>query len=163
MAKGNEIIVSAEPMGRFIEGIVSGTPKPGTCMQIKAATAADGNGRFTWEVYNTSADGEQRLVAVLLPDVLRGKTATDAYASGDRCFLYCPVAGEELNMLVTDVDTGTADTFAIGDLLMIDDGTGKLVDTTGTPEMESFICLETNPDTTSTQTDMLVWCMYTGH
>ena len=162
MAKGNEIIVSAEPMGRFIEGIVYGTPKPGTCMQIKAATAAV-NGRFTWEVFNSDADGDQRLVAVLLPDQLQGKLATDAYTSGDRCFLYCPIAGEELNMLVTDVDTGTADTFAIGDLLMIDDGTGKLVDTTGTPEMESFICLETNPDQTAAQADMLVHCMYTGH
>jgi hypothetical protein len=162
MAKGNEIIVSAEPMGRFMEGIVSGTPKPGTVMQITAATAPVG-GRFTWEVANYGADGDQRLVAVLLPDSLQGKNATDAYVSGDRCFLYCPIAGEELNMLVADVDTGTADTFAIGDLLMVDDGTGKLVDTTGTPESESFICLETNPDSTSTQTDMLVWCMYTGH
>ena len=162
MAKGNEIIVSAEPAGRFIEGIVYGTPKPGTCMQIKAAVAPV-NGRFQWAAYDPAADGDQRIVAVLLPDALQGKTADDAYVSLTRCFIYCPIAGEELNMLVTDVDTGTADTFAIGDLLMIDDGTGKLVDTTGTPEMESFICLETNPDQTSTQTDMLVWCMYTGH
>jgi hypothetical protein len=162
MAKGNEIIVSAEPGGRFIEGIVYGTPKPGTCMQIKAAVEPV-NGRFQWAPYDPAADGDQRIVAVLLPDALQGKTADDAYVSLTRCFLYCPIAGEELNMLVTDVDTGTADTFAIGDLLMIDDGTGKLIDTTGTPEMESFICLETNPDSTSTQTDMLVWCMYTGH
>lgn len=162
MAKGNEIIVSAEPMGRFLEGIVSGTPKPGTCMQIKAATEPVG-GRFTWEVYNADADGNQRLVAVLLPDALQGKTATDAYADGDRCFLYCPAAGEELNMLVTDVNTGTSDAFAIGDLLIIDDGTGKLIDTTGSPEMESFICLETYADPTSTQTDFLLHCMYTGH
>jgi hypothetical protein len=61
------------------------------------------------------------------------------------------------------LDTGTTETWAIGDLLMIDDGTGKLVDTTGTPEMESFICLETFLDPTSTQTDYLIWCMYTGH
>lgn len=162
MAKGNEIIVSAEPMGRFLEGIVSGTPKPGTCMQIKAATEPKG-GRFTWEVFNADADGNQRLVAVLLPDALQGKTATDAYADGDRCFLYCPAAGEELNMLVTDVNTGTSDAFAIGDLLIIDDGTGKLIDTTGSPEMESFICLETYADPTSTQTDFLLHCMYTGH
>lgn len=160
--KGNEIIVSAEPGGRFLEGIVSGTPKPGTCMQITAATEPVG-GRHTWEVYNTSADGEQRLVAILLPDVLQGKTYSDAYVSGDRCFLYCPQAGDELNMLVTDINTGTTDTFAIADLLMIDDGTGKLVDTTGTPEMESFICLETYSDPTSTQTDFWLHCMYTGH
>jgi hypothetical protein len=162
MAKGNEIIVSAEPCGRFLEGIVYGTPKPGTVMQLKAATEPVG-GRFTWEVANYDADGDQRLVAVLLPDQLQGKTATDAYVSGERCFLYCPLPGDELNMLVTDINTGTSDTFAIGDLLMVDDGTGKLVDTTGTPESESFLCLETYADPTSTQTDFLLHCMYTGH
>ena len=162
MAKGNEIIVSAEPMGRFHEGIVHTALKPGTCVQIQAATEPIG-GRFEWEAYNAAADGDQRLVAVLLPDSLQGKLATDAYVAGDRCFIYCPIAGEELNMLVTDLDTGTTEAFAIGDLLMIDDGTGKLVDTTGTPEMESFICMETFLDPTSTQTDYLIWCMYTGH
>jgi hypothetical protein len=162
MAKGNEIIVSAEPQGRFIEGIISGALKPGICVQLVAATEPVG-GRFTWGVYDAAADGDQRLVAVLLPDSLQGKLATDAYVSGDRCFLYCPIAGEELNMLVTDPDTGTTETWAIGDLLMIDDGTGKLIDTTGSPEMESFICLETFLDPTSTQTDYLIWCMYTGH
>jgi hypothetical protein len=43
------------------------------------------------------------------------------------------------------------------------DGTGKLVATTGTPEMESFILLEAFDDPTSTATDYLFWCMYTGH
>lgn len=158
MAKGNEIIVSAEPQGRFIEGIVSGTPKPGTVMQLTAATAAVG-GRFTWEVYNAAADGNQRLIAVLLPDVLRGKIATDAYVNGERCFLYCPIAGEELNMLIADVG-GTGDDFAIGDLLMVDDGTGKLVATTGTPESEPFFILEAVTDPTA---DHLRWCMFTGY
>lgn len=162
MAKGNEIIVSAEPMGRFLEGIISGTPSPGTVMQVKAATEPV-NGRHTWEVYNAAADGNQRLIAVLLPDRLQGKLATDAYADGDRCFLYCPIAGEELNMLVTDVNTGTSDSFAIADILIVDDGTGKLIATTGTPESEPFICLETYADPTSTQTDFLLWCMFTGY
>jgi hypothetical protein len=162
MAKGNEIIVSAEPMGRFIEGIVHTALKPGTCVQIQAGTAPIG-GRFEWEAYNPDADGNQRLVAVLLHDSLQGKLATDAYVAGDRCFLYCPIAGEELNMLVTDLDTGTTEAWAIGDLMMIDDGTGKLVATTGSPEMESFILLEAFDDPTSTQTDYLIWCMYTGH
>src|SRR3990172_9270875 len=124
MAKGNEIIVGAEPMGRFHEGIISGALYPGVCVQIAAATEPV-NGRFTWEAYNAAADGDQRLVAVLLPDSLQGSLATDPYVSGDRCFLYVPIAGEELNMLVTDVNTGTSDSFAIGDLLMIDDGTGR--------------------------------------
>jgi hypothetical protein len=163
MAKGNCIIVSSNPKGVFLEGVIDGTPKPGTVMQIKAATAAQG-GRFTWEVFNTSADGEQRIIAVLLEDSLQGKAATAAYVDGDRCFLYCPIAGEMLNMLVADVaGTGTtaAEAKAIGDLLMVDDGTGKLIDTTGSPESEPFILLEAQAEPISA--DALLWCMYTGH
>lgn len=159
MAKGNEIIVSMEPRGVFHEGYVSGTPKPGTVMQIQAGTAMDGTGRFTWEVYNAAADGDQRLIAVLLHDKLQGKLATDAYATGDRCRLYCPLPGEELNMLVADV-SGTGDDHTVGEILMVDDGTGKLVATTGTPESEPFICLEATTDPTA---DALLWCIFTGY
>jgi len=158
MSKGSEIIVSGEPRGVFLEGFVSGTPKPGTVMQIVAGTEPVG-GRHTWEAYNADADGNQRLAAVLLPDQLQGKLATDAYASGDRCYLYAPAMGEELNMLVANI-SGTGDAFAIGDILMVDDGTGKLIATTGSPESEPFIVLET---VAALAADALVWCMYTGY
>lgn len=158
MAKGKEIIVSAEPKGVFKEGTISGTPKPGTCMQLQAGTAAIG-GRFTWEVFSAGADGDQRLVAILLADNMQGQLATSAYVSGTRGFLYIPVAGEEFNMLVADV-AGTGDDHTIGELMMIDTGTGKLVTTTGSPEMESFILLEATTDPTA---DALLWAMYTGH
>lgn len=161
MARGNGIIVSSEPRGVFKEGIVSGTPKPGTCMQLVAATEMIG-GRFTWQAYDAAVDGDQRLVAVLLPDDLQGRLATDAYADGERCFLYCPAPGEELNMLVKDV-SGTGEDFAIGDLFEIDDGTGKLIDTTGTPESECFVCLETLAATNQFAADHLVHCMFTGY
>jgi hypothetical protein len=157
MARGNEIIVSANPRGVFLEGIVSGTPKPGTCMQIKAATEMV-NGRFTYEAYNRDADGNRYPIIVLLPDNLRGKLATEAYADGDRGFFYCPLPGEELNVLKLDV-SGTADDFAIGQQLIVDDGTGKVLGTTGSPEAEPFICLETITDPT---TDQLVHVMFTG-
>ena len=158
MARGKEIIVSADPKGVFLEGIIDGTPKPGTCMQIKAGVAMVG-GRFTYEVYAPGADGEQRAVLVLLPDHLQGRLHTDAYVSGTRGFLYCPAAGEELNMLVANI-SGTADDHSIGEVLMIDSGTGLLVTTTGSPEMESFICLEVATDPVA---DALLLCMYTGH
>lgn len=158
MSTHKSIILSADPKGVFLEGIISGTPKPGTCMQIKAATEPVG-GRHTWEVFNGAADGEQTLVAVLLEDSLQGKTITDAYVSGDRCFLYVPVPGEELQVLLQDV-AGTGDDHAIGDKLIIDDGTGKLIATTGTPEMEPFIVLETITDPTA---DTLCHAMYTGN
>lgn len=156
---GSEIVVASNPRGMFLEGIVDGTPKPGTLMQIKAGVEPVG-GRHTWEVFNGAADGEQCLMAILREDHLQGKSAEDAYADGDRCFLYVPVAGEEMNVLVGDV-AGTAATsdFAIGDKLMHDDTTGKFVDTTGTPESEPFIVLETITDMVG---DTLVHVMATG-
>jgi len=158
--KGNEIILSANPRGVEKEGIVYGTPKPGTVMQIKAATEPVG-GRHTWEVYNASADGDQRIIAVLLPDQLQGKIATDAYVTGSRCFLYCPAMGEELNMLVSAAGTGTGDSVAIGDLLIVDDGTGLLVATSSGEESEPFVVMETLTDVVAGGT--LTHCMFTGY
>lgn len=156
MSRGNSIIISAHPKGVFKEGIISGTPKPGTVMQVSAAVEPI-NGRFTWVVYNAAADGDRRLITVLLPDELQGKLMTDAYVTGSRCFLYCPVAGEELNMLVEDV-AGTGDDFAIGDMMMVDDGTGKLL-AESSPQAEPFTCMETITDPTA---DHLMHTMFTG-
>lgn len=163
MAKGSDIIVSGQPRGVQLEGIIEGTPKPGTVMQIKAATAADGTGRHTWQVYNADADGNQRIVAVLLPDYLQGVMETTAYTTGTRGFLYFPLPGEELNMLaanLTGTGSGTDDAFAVGDLLIVDDGTGKLIKTTGSPESEPFLVLEAVAALTE---DTLIWCLFTGY
>ena len=169
MAMGNEIIVSGEPKGVFKEGWIDDTttPKPGTVMEIDWSVAIN-NGRFTWEPYGTTDydapkgvenDGDQRLIAVLLPDELRGKTPADAYAAGERCFLYVPANGEELNMIVEDV-SGTGDDHAVGDYLMVDDGTGKLLAADADAESNPFILLENivNP-----MADTLAHVMYTGH
>jgi len=117
------------------------------------------NGKFTWEVADYDADGDQRLIAVLLEDDLQGKVSTDAYVTGTLCRLYCPLPGDELNMLLADV-AGTGDDHAIGDLLMVDDGTGLLIATTGSPESECFICCETVTNPTA---DALRHCMFTGY
>lgn len=136
----NTIVVSNDPRGRFENVYISGTPKPGTVMQLTNAEPI--GGRHTFEVYNTSADGEQRPIAVLCEDDLQGKGITDAYVTGKMGKIYHPLPGDELLMLLADVG-GTADSHAIGELLMADDGTGLLVATTGTPESESFQLLET--------------------
>jgi len=159
MAKGNEIIVSANPRGVFMEGTINGALQPGIVVQLDVSEGLDANGRPDWEAYNAAADGNQRLIAILLPDVNRGKLATDAYVSGDHCFVYVPVAGEEFNMLVGDV-AGTGDDHAFGDIMMVDDGTGELVATTGTPESEPFQLLEAATDPTA---DALMHCIYTGY
>lgn len=161
MARGSNIIVSADPGGKFTEGIIAAgqTPKPGVVMQKVHATALVG-GRHTYTPF-TSADGVRPLSAiwVLLPDRLQGKTATDAYAAGDRCFLYSPLPGEELNMILQDV-SGTADDHTAGEQLIVDSTTGKLLATTGSPECEPFTLLETVTDPVA---DTLAWVEYTGY
>jgi hypothetical protein len=162
VAKGNGIVVSSPQRGVWHDIIVSGTPKPGTVMQIKAATEPVG-GIFTWEAYDQSWDAQPGLIAVLDYDGLQGSINTTAYVSGARARVYCPVAGEQLNVIIEDVaGTSATSDYAIADRLEVNDGTGKLQDAaTGTTRNYSvpFICLETITDTTA---DYLAWCMYTG-
>lgn len=161
MARGNCIIVTADPKGQFDEGyIASGeTPKPGTIL-MRDPTVALVGGRFTYKIYNRDADGNLPAGSywVLRENYLLGKPVTSAYAAGDRCFVYSPRAGEELNLIVADV-SGTLD-HALGDILMVDDGTGKLIATTGSPESEVAQLLEAINDPTA---DTLAWCQWSGN
>lgn len=159
MSAKAKIVLEAHPRGVRHEGILNGTPKPGTCMQIDAAVEPV-NGALQWEVYQPGTDGHRRLVAVLEEDSNQGRSTTTAYVSGDRAMIYCPMAGDRLNMLVANI-AGTGDTFAIGDLFIIDTGTGKLIATTGSPEAEPFQCIET--EGTALTADTLVECFYTGY
>jgi len=159
MAKGNSIVLAEEPRGRFVEGTITGTPKPGTIMQIDVSEGLNYNGRPTYEVYTPGTDGNRRMIAVLLPDELLGKTATDAYANGDHGFLYIPAVGEELNVLFGNV-SGTADDVAFGDLMIVVSGSGKVIPTTGSPESEPFQALEAITDPTA---DQLLHVIFTGY
>lgn len=164
MAASNNVIIlntHGRPIAQ-IEGLIDGTPKPGTVMQPKAATEPV-SGRHTWTAYNRDADGDRPAgpIALLLPDELTGKTVSDAYASGDRGFLWVPLAGDEANVLclnLTGSGSGVSDVFAIGDLLIVDDGTGKCINTNsmGTVEDEPFVVMET---VASISADTLVHCM----
>jgi len=157
--QGNKILLASNPRGMFIEGSVSGTPLPGTLMTLKASTEPVG-GRPTWEAYDRDADGDRALVAVLL-EGFSGATYADAYVTGERCQVYVPAAGEELNVLASASGTGTGDSMAIGDLLIAVDGTGLLVATTGDIESEPFQVMETVADVVAAGT--LTHCIYTGH
>lgn len=162
MAKGSEIVLASNPRGVFMEGYIAEgeTPKPGTIMQIDPSAPHIG-GRQVWETYDRAADGASPSgpLAVLNLDYLQGRDEHTAYAAGERCFLYIPYAGEELNLLVADVP-GTADTHTAGQVYIVEDGTGKLIKTTGTPEAESFILMEDLPALTG---DTLAWVIYRGH
>src|SRR5262252_5965258 len=84
--KGTEIIVSAYPRGVREECVISGTPKPGTCLEIVPATLPI-NGRFTYRLV-TRANGSKGPVVIAEKDRLQGKTELDAYVSGTQGFIY---------------------------------------------------------------------------
>ena len=161
MAQGNKIIVTASPKGYIFGGIIvtGETPKPGTIMQIDPTVARTGN-RWQVKAYNRDADGDRPAgpFCVLLEDNKQGKRATDAYAAGDYCELYCPLPGDELNLLFFN-QSGTADDITKGDLLIVDDGTGKVFKTTGTVETEPAMALEAITDPTA---DQLLWVVWSG-
>jgi hypothetical protein len=161
MARGNSIVVTSNPRGVFMEGIIGAglTPKPGTIMQIQIATALKG-GRHTWELYapGTSGAKPKGPLIVLREDPYQGKTVSDAYAAGDRAFGYSPIAGEELNLLLEDI-AGTADDHLLGEIVIPKTATGKLIATTGTPSV-TFLLKEAVTDPVA---DTLVWTQYGGY
>jgi hypothetical protein len=162
--KGTRILLEPEgkARGKIEECYISGTPYPGTIMQLKSATEPKG-GLFTYEAYDRTADGNrpQGPHAVLLEKDPEGKTYADIYADGDLGKVYIPLPGDEMNLLVSAAGTGEDDAQAIGALYIVDDGTGYLVATTGSPECEPFVCRETATDVVATGT--LLRCQYTGH
>lgn len=168
MAQGNRIIVSPYPMGRFEEIIVVGTPKPGTHMELVPTTNALVGGRRQMEPAGTTAaagsqgmnaDADNIPICVLLcfadhAACPPGLGPTDAYVTLSRGAVYYPQAGEEMNLLFQNV-SGTADDVRIGDKMIVDDGTGKILVSTGSVESESWESQETLTDPTA---DQLIWC-----
>lgn len=162
MAKGNLVVVKSEA-GRNDEGTISGTGlKPGIVVQLKSLTSPV-LGQPTWEAYDRSASGDRPKgpLAILDIDLLGGKTRDDAYNDGDRCFVWYPTFGDELNMLVKDFPgTGSASDVDIGDIMMPEDGTGKLVLQTGSPQTGPFVVKEAVADLTA---DTHVHVQFTGY
>lgn len=162
MARGNKIVITENPRGKFFEGTITGTPLPGTVMQLSTGVAVDGNGRHTWIVYQPGTDGDRPVgpLAVAL-EKGEGNDFDQAYVTGDRGFLYVPLAGDEMNMRWSAAGTGAADATTVGLLAIVDTGTGLLVDTTGSVESEPFAAMEAVTDVVATGT--LVWCIATGY
>lgn len=161
MARGNGIIVApgVEPKGRFWEGIVNAgeTFTPGVCVQIDPSQALQG-GRHVCKLYNADADGGRPKgpIIIVTEDTYSGKLITDAYAAGTRFFGYIPLPGDELNLLLGDV-SGTGDAHTAGEILIIDDTTGEFIATTGSPEEEVAMLLETIAAPTA---DTHAWCIW---
>lgn len=127
MAKGNTILCSAglAPKGTFQPCIVSGTPSPGTVMEVVPNTEPVGN-VFTYRAASRN-DGATGGNPILDMDDKQGKLPTDAYVSGTYGRIYWPAAGEFFNMLLRGQSgTGTSLNYKIGDRLEVDGATGML-------------------------------------
>lgn len=167
--RGHQTIVTADPCGKKQAGFVKAgeTFYPGMIVQVDPTVALI-SGRHTYKIYNRAVDGDQPLGSfwVVTDEYLtyEGKgitdsTTFDSYAAGLLCSLYSPLAGEEINLLFKNV-TGTADDIIAGDIVMVDDDTGKVIATTGTPETEVAAALEAITDPTA---DTQLWCQWSGH
>ena len=163
MSRGNSIFVTSNPRGIYMEGVVKAgeTIFPGVVVQFDISAGINGNGKFTWELFNADADGGRPkgpLICVI-EDRKQGKLMTASYVAGDVIYGYVPLAGEELNMLLGDV-AGTGDAHTAGEMLIVDDTTGELIATASTPETEPFMLLETVAAPTA---DTLAHVIYTGY
>jgi hypothetical protein len=162
--RGNTTIVSTEPKGQYDEGYVKTgeTHYPGMIVQKDFSVALRG-GRHTFKIYDRAADGDQPAGAfwVVTDKVNRfqGKRMTDSIAAGERIEVYAPLSGDELNLLIANL-AGTADDHSVGEILMVDDGTGKLIATTGSPETEVAVLKEAITDPVA---DTWAWCEWSGH
>ena len=141
MSFGTRIIASAEPKGMYLEGIVSGALLPGIMVQMKVSAGLTG-GEPTWEAYNPNATGDPRLVAILLEDQLQGGLITTAYTTGTKCFVYCPLPGEQINICVKDV-AGTGDIHTFGDRVVGEAGSGKFLVQSTSANAAQFQLMET--------------------
>ena len=156
----NTIVLTAAPAGRFLEGILDHATslKPGHCMAISAAVEPVG-GRHTWTYY-AGDQGHRTLIAILLENELVGLTCEDAIADGQHIRMYCPIPGDELLVRISATGTGTGDSLAIGDkVILAADGT--FIANTGSPESEPFVVMETVDDVVASP-GTLVHVMFTG-
>lgn len=164
MSLGNRIVLSADPKGKFVEGTLDAgiTPKPGQVVQVKASSIGSsglgggGGNRDIWELYNADADGgnPKGPYIILIENYLLGRPMTVAYEASEHAFGYIPEHGDKLNLLIADV-SGTGDDHTKGEILIIDDTTGKFIATTGSPEQEVAQLRETLTDPTA---DQLAYC-----
>ena len=165
--KGTRILITSKPRGVFEDVYVNGTPKPGTVMEIDAAIEPIG-GVFQYQAYGVTAassgqyvtnDGDRKDIPVLLERDQDGGIYSDAYVSGEMGRVYWPAMGEQVNMLIKDV-SGTGDTFTIGEELMVEDGSGKLLTADSDAEAHPFTLLETIA--TAPTADHVRWCRFNG-
>lgn len=155
--RGNEIVASGDPKGKWLEGIIDDASKPGTWMEVVPGSAQVG-GRVHYRHYQPGADGDPREFIILCPDHMQGKNNTDAYVPGTRCFMYSPLHGEYLNVLAQgEAGTGSANAFAVGDRLIGENASGMFIKTTDATKTAAVTVMEHIDEVADTPT--LIYCM----
>lgn len=159
----NSIIgpLNNNPQGRFMEGIIDDTSKPGTWMELVPGSA-EVSGRLHYRHYAPGADGSPREVIILLEDPGQGAIYSAAYVAGTRCFLYSPLAGDEMNVLTADATgTGSLNAFNVGDRLTGKNTTGTFIKELTATDSAPFVV---NEDITQSEPDTGTWvfCRCTG-
>lgn len=166
--KGTRIIITSKPRGVFEDVYITGTPSPGSLMELKPSTAAVG-GLFNYQLAGTQADssgqymaedGDRKSIAILLEYDQEGGIYSRAYVAGELGRVYWPAMGEQFNMRIGNI-SGTGDDYIIGTELMIDENTnvGMLMPADANAEAHPFTCLEVNTDVT---VEFLAWCRFNG-
>lgn len=159
MARGNDIIVNADPRGFIEEGYVTDTSLPGTHLEIVPATNPIG-GRFSYRA-RSLANGSPGPVIVLLNDWEQGQiaapTVTPTANTGGHKFYY-PLPGDDLNCLMAEsAGTGTSGENLIGDTLSINDS-GFLMAGTGTSKPYRLL----DRSVLNTKATRLTWVKFLG-
>lgn len=161
---GNAIVVTS-PNGRKLEGFINGADLlPGSIMEVDPTVPIDEAMRVTYRVATPGADGgdPNGPMIVLDMNMIAGGDADRAYTDGDWGQLWCPNIGDVMNVRVSAPGTGTGDTLAFGALLIVDNGTGNLIATTGSPVSQPFIVHEEETDDL-TSTGTLVTAQFSGY
>lgn len=160
--RGNNILVTSEPKGRFISVVLGAgvTPYAGQVLQIDPTQALQGGlPTAILATQGTNGNRTKGPLLVLLDDWNQGRPYTFQYSAGTIAKCYIPLAGDELNMLLKDV-SGTGDAHTAGEMEMIETGSGKLIATTGSPQSTPFMLMET---IAAPVADTWAWCIYGGN
>ena len=158
MALGVAIVANADAKGRWCEGVLSGTPSPGTFMEILPATNPV-SGRYSFRA-RSSAGGSADAVLIMVNNWEGGQINTTAGTSGDRVKLYWPLPGDELNALVAEsAGTGTSGENLIGDRLAIN--SSGLLYAGGSLTQRPFWLIDRTGLSATATSLRLVW--YIGH
>lgn len=115
----NKIVLKGK--GHYEEGEADSAITPGQAVELAA------DGKYD-QVQSSQAEGIKGGFKVAYEDSLQGNTITDAYAQGDRVFIYEPLPGDHIHVLVKsgeDIDVGDEGIVEGG-------GSGLFVESAGT-------------------------------